>query len=359
MLTFINENFLHAPSTDLSRDVVKLLSGVMLTQAGEILVEKVISESKPHNMIAKMANGVANGYTGLVDEVKEFQGKGIIDRAWLGVLSVKAKHFTSLAQYHRAKHDDDKGDHGAAMVRYGIAHAAAKEANQLAKEFSYTYVPPFGTTAGTLPTEAPNSLIEVTKAHLAVCSEAKDQSQRDNDLVYHSIPPSESSLPAIEVLNTTTPIPIQEIYGNPEVSNLIGPDIFRRLIPLEVHTSASVYSEEKAKLGRGETERCSLSEGEVRAALEDMGMPGKIRRYREVLEGGGNASAGVEPSREVLQWAGEISRQEGVRGQSIEDQIRRLDEAKANSRSQLDALIHDLDEESRECERMRVSLLVL
>ncbi len=325
----------------------------MITQAGEMLVEKVISENKPHGMIAKMAQGVATGYAGLVDEVKEFQGKGIIDRAWLGILSIKAKMFASLTQYHRARHDDDKGDHGAAMVRYGIAHSAAQEASRLAKDFTYTYIPPFGTTTGTLPTDAPNALVEITKSLLAVCTEAKDQSQKDNDLVYHSIPPSESSLPVIEVLSTTTPIPIQEIYANPDVSNLIGPDIFRRLVPMEVHTSASVYSEEKAKLGRGESERCAVSEGEVRAALEDMGMPGKIRRYREVLEGRGDVGSG--PSSVVEAWAEEVSRKEGRRGETVDDLMRRLEEVKARCRNQLDALNQEMEDESRECEKMRVS----
>ncbi len=353
MLTFINENFLHAPSTDLSREVVKLLSGTMITQAGEILVDKAVGEAKPPSLVARMAQGVAKGYAGLVDEVKEFQGKGIIDRAWLGVLAVKAKLFASLAHYYRAKHDDAKGDHGAALVRFDLAHKLAKDAEGLAKEFSYSYVAPFGTTAETLPAEASTTLLELVKTHTTVCAEAKEQAHKDNDLVYHSLPPSEASLPSIEVLITATPIPIQEIYANPEVANLIGPDIFRRLIPLEVHTSASVYSEEKAKLGRGESERVAASEGEVRAALEDMGMPGKIRRYRQVLEGESDA-APSGPSSEVRGWADRVANNESRRGEGIEDMLRRIDEAKSSCRARLDAMTRDLDDESRECEKMRV-----
>src|SRR6266545_530602 len=40
MLTYINENFLHAPSTDLSREVVKFLINIILAQATEIFFEK-------------------------------------------------------------------------------------------------------------------------------------------------------------------------------------------------------------------------------------------------------------------------------------------------------------------------------
>ena len=46
MFTYINENFLHAPSTDLSRDTVKTLISIMLAQAQEVFLEKQIADGK-------------------------------------------------------------------------------------------------------------------------------------------------------------------------------------------------------------------------------------------------------------------------------------------------------------------------
>lgn len=90
MLSYINDNFLHAPSTDLSREVVKFLVGMMLAQASEIILEKIVAEKKQkESFISKVASQTSFLYCGLVEEVKEFHGKGIFDRNWVTLLQVR------------------------------------------------------------------------------------------------------------------------------------------------------------------------------------------------------------------------------------------------------------------------------
>jgi hypothetical protein len=90
MLTYINDNFLHAPSTDLSRDVVKFLVGIVLAQATEVFFEKLIEEKKSQPAFnAKVAAQAAFLYSGLTEEVKEFYGKGVFDRNWVTLLQVR------------------------------------------------------------------------------------------------------------------------------------------------------------------------------------------------------------------------------------------------------------------------------
>ena len=88
MLTYINDNFLHAPSTDLSREVVKFLVCIMIAQATEAFYEKCVDEKKASGLVAKVANQGAALYAGLCEEVKEFMGKGIFDRNWVTILQV-------------------------------------------------------------------------------------------------------------------------------------------------------------------------------------------------------------------------------------------------------------------------------
>ena len=375
LLNFINENFLHAPSTDLSREVVSLSGKLMIAQAGETFVEKCISEKKPIALVCKMCQSVAQSYAALTEDAKEFQGKGIIDRNWINVFGIKAKHFASLAQWYRAEVDTGKGDHGPGLVRYGMAEKLAMEAHKLAKEFNYNYTPTTGvgstiTTSvswggedtstvvhSTLPFDAATALLEITKAHLALSTESKNTATKDNDLVYHALAPSESSLAPIEPLPSAglaAPITIQEIYAQPTVSGLIGPDIFRRLVPLEVHEKASVYSEEKAKLVRAEQERCDIGEGETRAALDDLRVRERIHRFRSILDGQdgdqGGRSGGLP--REVAAWADEISSKERRDG-PIEDVFRRNDQRRDQAQEELSSMARELDEESRECEKLR------
>lgn len=92
MLTYINENFLHAPSTDLSREVVKFLVTVILAQATEVFFEKCSDEKKGSTLVSKVGAQATSMYTSLVEEVKEFQGKGIFDRNWVTLLQVFVRH---------------------------------------------------------------------------------------------------------------------------------------------------------------------------------------------------------------------------------------------------------------------------
>jgi len=98
MLTYINENFLHAPSTDLSRDVVKFLVDIMVAQAHEVFFEKCRDERKTPALVAKVAAQTASLYTGLVDSVKEFQGKKIFDHNWVTLLNVSRLRLTAGIQ---------------------------------------------------------------------------------------------------------------------------------------------------------------------------------------------------------------------------------------------------------------------
>ena len=349
MLTYINENFLHAPSTDLSREVVHLLVGIMSAQATEIFTEKLVEEKKSPALVCRSANQAAAMYNTVTDEMKEFQGKGVLDRNWLYILQIKAKLFISIAQYYRSVADSAAGKHGHALVRLKIADTAAQDAQRQATTFGYSFV---AASTPSLPHDAATSLQEITKAHAALCSEAKAQAQSHNDLIYHEILPSEASLPALEKLPPAAPITIQEIYGNPDVSKLIGPDIFIRLVPLAVHESASVYSEEKAKVVRSEVERADMSEGEIRAGLEHLGFPSLISAWRQLVEDDGSGDGEIEISGQLARLS------EDVRTQgSVDHLVRTLDTERERCERELRELNGLLDNESRECERARVSMV--
>jgi hypothetical protein len=89
MLTYINENFLHAPSTDLSREVIKFLVSVIMAQATEVFFEKCTDEKKGHALVSKIGAQAASMYNSLAEEVKEFMGKGIFDRNLVTLIQVR------------------------------------------------------------------------------------------------------------------------------------------------------------------------------------------------------------------------------------------------------------------------------
>jgi hypothetical protein len=347
MLTYINENFLHAPSTDLSREVIKFLVGVILAQATEVFWEKCRDEKKGNALVSKVASQAASMYNSLNEEVKEFMGKGIFDRNWVTVLQIKAKYFVSLTQFYRALADNAASKYGDALARFQLAEGAAKEAHKIASSFNTTFLPQMSPN---LPADSGQALFELSKSQLALSTERRAQAQRDNDLIYNAVLPTLETLTPVDKAVVATVIPIQEVYGTPEVQKVIGPDLFVRLIPLSVHESASVYSEEKAKLVRSEVEKAEGAAGEVRSALDALGVKAGLPRFRAMVEG--SIAGEDEIPLDVRRHRDDISVIEEREG--VETLLKRLEDLKGTVRVELDSITRDLDTESQDCEAMRV-----
>ncbi|EEB86711.1 hypothetical protein MPER_16232, partial [Moniliophthora perniciosa FA553] len=194
----------------------------------EVFCEKCTDEKKGPALVSKIGSQAASMYTALTEEVKEFMGKGIFDRNWVTLVQIKAKYFSSLSQFYRANADNTAGKHGEALVRYTLAETHAKEAHRLSSSFSSGFS---STLSPTLPADAGSSILERTKAHLALCTDRKNEAQRENDLIYNAVLPAPETLPTIDKTPVAQPIPIQEVYGTPEVQKTIGQDIFIRLVP--------------------------------------------------------------------------------------------------------------------------------
>jgi BRO1-like domain len=88
MFTYINENFLHAPSADLSRDTVKTLIQLMLAQGQEVFLEKQIADGKKVGLLAKLASQASFLYGQALEGVQENVTKAIFERVWLLVTQV-------------------------------------------------------------------------------------------------------------------------------------------------------------------------------------------------------------------------------------------------------------------------------
>ncbi|SOV08174.1 Vacuolar protein-sorting protein BRO1 [Ustilago sp. UG-2017a] len=365
MLSYINENFLHAPSTDMSKDVVKCLVGITLAQASEIFLEKTIEEKKAPGLISKLASQTAAAYTGLVEDTRENVTKGVFERSWSYLVQTKAKHFTSIMQYYRALADDAAGSHGACLVRLTVAETVAKEARNLVNTFNASAGASTTSERPSLPTDAGFALVAIVNAQVTRCSERKETAVKDNDLIYHDILPSESSLSSVDKLVAATPIAIQEIFAAPEVQRVIGPDLFQNLVPLGVHEKASLYSEEKAKIARAESERHDLATGELQASLDYLDLPASLKKYRALAQGSGSSAmldSLADPGAEVMRWSSEEAEGGGGRGADglgvgaagVDSALQKIENMKSQAKNDIDAALTALDDENRECEKQRV-----
>jgi hypothetical protein len=260
---------------------------------------------------------------------------------------VKAKYFTSVMQYYRGQADHKDGKYGDALVRFQLAETHAKDAHKIAAGFGAMFLPQMSPN---LPADAGQSLADLAKAHLALCADRRAEAQKDNDLIYNAVLPTAETLPAVPGAPVATPIPIQEVYGAPDVQRVIGPDLFQRLIPLSVHESASVYSEEKAKVVRAEVERAETAAVEARSALEALGVRSGLARFRAMADGAVAGEDEVPP--DVRRWREDITLVETREG--VDMLLERLARVREGVRAELDGVGRELEIESRDCEAARV-----
>ena len=337
MFTYINDNFLHAPSQDLSRETVKTLISIMLAQGQEVFIEKQIQDGKKPGLLAKLAAQAAYLYIQAVDGVQENVGKAVFERVWLLVSQIKQHHMASVAQYYQAVADAEANHHGLAITRLNAAYAASKEAIKLANS-----MPGSMPTNSNLSSETSSILVDMTKKQMEALQEKLKEYVRDNDLIYHEIVPSDTALPTIPKLPAAKAVPVSELYQGQDIQRIIGPDIFQRIVPMSVTESASLYDEEKAKLIRAEGERCETADDELATSLDYLKLPGSLNILKGIDQGSMNVDS------EFRNWCGELAGHDPF-GPVFD----RLRERKQNMLTVLDASVKQLDMEESVCEKMR------
>jgi hypothetical protein len=98
-------------------------------------------------------------------------------------------------------------------------------------------------------------------------------------------------------------------------------------------------------------EKADISEAEVKAALESLGVRSGLGRFKEIAEGEIDTSVPAT----VVGWSEEMRRREGPTGEGVDNQLKELERLKSGVATLLDSTSELLANETRECETMRVS----
>jgi BRO1-like domain len=139
MFQFINDHFLHPPSVDMSRDSIKVLVDLMLGQAQECLIEKMLFEKKAGSLVAKLSMHLSSVFTGVVDGLKVTALKSQMPTAWVEMFKLKQKYFYALAFYHHAIQAGLDAKYGDVVTISSAAATHAQEALRIAEEFKLMY----------------------------------------------------------------------------------------------------------------------------------------------------------------------------------------------------------------------------
>ncbi|KAI8909543.1 BRO1-like domain-containing protein [Gorgonomyces haynaldii] len=344
LFLFISENFLHPPSVDLSRDSIKILVDWMLGQAQECFMEKIMLESKRGLLVSKLAMQVSQTYQNILDAI---QGtvKGQFDKSWIELAKIKQKYFHALALQHKAIQLEQENKYGELVAYCTLGESVAKEASKLGS--SFTSVSSLqGSQTGV------QVVAEITKSLLNVMTERKTQVTKDNDMIYHESVPNVDGLPPLEKLNAVKCISFADLLpnGQADLPQIIGPDLFHRLIPIAVHQSSSLYSDEKDKLLRNNKDKIASADQEMDAILQSLNVSQHLSRLKQVMK---NAQKSSEIKMPQLLVDG-LERLVGERTcVSIDNYSKGVDQLKPRIQAKIQELSQTLEQEQQECERYR------
>ncbi|CDM37299.1 hypothetical protein DTO013E5_7574 [Penicillium roqueforti] len=337
MFTYINKNFLHPPSTDLKEDTIKTLINVTLAQAQEVFFEKQVADQRKPGLLAKLAGQAAYLYSQAAEIMQNFVEKNVFDKVWTVVVQTKAAHMGSVASYYQAVADSESGSYGIAIARLQMADKQSATALSWAKTFPSS--PP---ATSSLTAEAGPNLVDLVKHNQTNVQALLATMVKDNDFIYHQPVPNEAGLSPVARVAAAKAIPVSELYQGQDITEITGPDIFKKLVPEKVTQIASIYSEEKDKLLRAETEKAETARSELAASLLSLDLPGSL----DVLKGGMNQDMSVDS--EFRRWCSELAGHSPFRRAFDELQERKLEVL-----SQLDECSKQLDLEESVCEKMR------
>ena len=243
-----------------------------------------------------------------------------------------------------------------------------KEAHKLAEKFAYNY-PNFNissqsnetSTTGKNSSSSSTALLEVTKMDLKMITDKLVVAKRDNDMIYHdSIPPVDSLVP-LDKLNAVKAIPFADLLqnGQADIPKIVGNDIFAKLIPLSVHESSSIYSEEKSKLYRHQQKIVKEADDEIDATLNSLNLLEIMERIKS-LYNNPNGMSGEILSPEVMEWCVRVQENEMKKSKFLTDDLLNvINSLKPSIEEMLTEITTLLDEEQLGCENMRVLLTIL
>lgn len=245
---FISENFLHAPSEDLSGKTMAFLVPLELAQAQESFLLKVLDENGKVSLISKMAQSCSVFYSTALEKFEPLEEFG--ESSWSNILQYKAKFYEGLAFYEHALSIEDTKV-GEAIVSTKLALESWADCKTL---------DPIG--------------IDL-KGYITLAEQKITTLNKENDLIYHDLLPQKETI-EVKPLDAAKAISLND----QKIEQIIGEDIFEKIIPMNVHEKLSYYSEEKAKLLRSQIESNQTCDIELTSFLEYLRLPGSLQEFK-------------------------------------------------------------------------------
>lgn len=273
---FIGENFLHAPSQDLDGKTVAFLQNLQLSQAQEVFLLKLISEdSSKKSLIAKLAMSTSIHYEQTLSAFEKLENEFGEEYTWTNNLKFKTSFYQNIAYLNYSLSIEEKKI-GEAIAFLKLALTGFDSLKKIDNQTNIDY-----------------------KTYQSQTEEKLKSLSRDNDFIYHDLIPSKDSLEPAVIIKPLGAAKAISLNDHANITEIVGEDIFEKVIPMAVHEKLSLYSEEKAKILRGEIEKNETADTELSSFLEYLNLPSSLDNFKN------NVKNKLDPK--LVGWSNEVN----------------------------------------------------
>ncbi|GAB1597660.1 tyrosine-protein phosphatase non-receptor type 23-like [Argonauta hians] len=280
-----------AYSQDLSREMMSFHVNLMLGQAQECILEKSMSDSRKSTITAKVAAEIVEYYKMALKNSAIVYDQGILGsslyKAWKRRMECKMLFYQCIKYFYLGQQADDQQKWGERVTYFSTAHDRLTECMKLSKA---------------------DDMQDPLQFTFDVVVGKFESAKKDNDFIYHAKVPDLECLPEVKGASLVKGIPFNP--NDPEIS---GPDIFQKLVPIEAHEAASLYSEEKAKISRRLTGMIEEKNEELEHFLNSLQLekailePEASRLPQDLLERCAAVSARPNAIKDLVDIMGKLS----------------------------------------------------
>ncbi|XP_017793028.1 PREDICTED: tyrosine-protein phosphatase non-receptor type 23 [Habropoda laboriosa] len=223
---------------DLAPELMTFMHQLCLAQAQECILEKSMLDNRKPTIVAKVARQIVDYFTLALSTLEQGGSEdGTISdtvgtkiyKSWKHYLKFKKAYHLAVTYLYQGLAAEEQRKMGERVAFYNAALTSLNEAQLI-----YSNIP------------GEKTIIEEALTFTNDVIEGKRKAAKnENEFIYHEEIPEKETLPTIK----GAPL-VKGMSFSINDSEISGPDIFARLVPMKVHEASSLYSEEKAKLLR-------------------------------------------------------------------------------------------------------------
>lgn len=221
---------------DLAVELMIFMQQISFGQAQECILEKSLADNRKAAIIAKVTAQVISFYNAALSALFSQNEDGTIQdlvgsklyKEWLKYIKFKTSYLSSILFLYQGMNSEEQRKMGERVALYNAACEKLEEAKKESK----------GMNKIDVINEALTFVTDIVEGK-------RKNAKQENEFIYHESIPDISTISAVQGANLVQGIPFD--VTDPQV---IGDDVFKRLVPMKTHEHLSVYSEEKANILR-------------------------------------------------------------------------------------------------------------